>query len=364
MTAPGDRRRPELSRANRPRSQGRKRSRLAPLVVDSNGQPVAEESIAPDTSDYQSSDTVCTTDNALGTPCDRLNIVSDNKSATVLAGYAEHLDRSPLSANTRRAYRRQVARYLEWLEERPSAEIALDDPHARDFCVRDYRHALKEQRLSAASVNAALAAVDHLYRFVGLGPPKVQRDRLAAQAPRALDEHELRSVFRAAERCGRARDRAAVGLLALAGLRLSELAALDIDDLALSARKGTVTVRHGKGDATRSLPLSSEARTLLELWLRERPPGTTAALFVGPAGERLSTRALARVVERIGTAAGVELSPHVLRHTFVTRLVRSGADVVLVAELAGHRSLETTRRYALPTAEDRALAVEALPVER
>ncbi len=125
-----------------------------------------------------------------------------------------------------------------------------------------------------------------------------------------------RSFFRAAERRGDARDRAVMGS-ALAGLRLSELAGLDVDDVALSARKGTVTIRHGKGDASRSVPLSTEARGLLELWLRERPSFGSPALSSAPPAS-VSTRALARAVGRIGEAAGVELSasrppPH-LRH--------------------------------------------------
>jgi integrase/recombinase XerC len=65
----------------------------------------------------------------------------------------------------------------------------------------------------------------------------------------------------------------------------------------------------------------------------------------------------------VSEAAGLQLSAHVLRHTFVTRMVRAGVDVVLVAELAGHRSLETTRRYALPTAADREAAVELAATE-
>lgn len=69
------------------------------------------------------------------------------------------------------------------------------------------------------------------------------------------------------------------------------------------------------------------------------------------------------MITRVGAQAGVELSAHVLRHTFVTNLVRAGHDVVLVAELAGHRRLDTTRRYSLPSAADREAAVESLAAE-
>lgn len=77
------------------------------------------------------------------------------------------------------------------------------------------------------------------------------------------------------------------------------------------------------------------------------------ALFLNRTGVRLSGRPIDAVIARVGAEAGVELSAHVLRPTFVTNLVRGGHDVVLVAELAGHGRLDTTRRYSLPSAADR-----------
>jgi len=286
--------------------------------------------------------------------------IAASSTASALDGYLAHLERSPLSANTRRAYGQGARRYLGWLAGR--GDEALSDPFARDHAVRDYRYELKD-RLAPASVNLALAGLDHFYRFLRLGPPRVRREPLPALAPRALREGELRAFLRAAERRRRPRDSAIAGLMVLAGLRLAEVAGLDVDDVAISARRGLVTVRHGKGDVGRSVPLGAEARALVETWLQARPVVASPALFPGPTGERLTTRSLARIVGRIGADAGLSLSAHVLRHTFVTRLVRSGTDVILVAELAGHQSLETTRRYALPTEADRAAAVESAAVE-
>ena len=282
----------------------------------------------------------------------------------VLSEYLAHLERAPLSPNTRRSYGLQARRFFSWLADRGSSTDALTTG-GRDYAVRDYRSELKERRLAPASINSALAGLDNLYRFLRLDPPRVRRERLPASAPRALKDEDLRRLLRAAEARGDPRDRAVVALMALAGLRLAEVAGLDVDDVAVSARRGTVTVRHGKGDVGRSVPLGTEARSLVAAWLQIRPNVSSQALLVGPSGSRLTPRSLDRVVRRIGAAAGLSVSPHVLRHrhTFVTRLVRSGKDVVLVAELAGHRSLETTRRYALPTEADRAAAVEAAAVE-
>jgi integrase/recombinase XerC len=110
----------------------------------------------------------------------------------LLAEYEAHLEHSPLASSTRVAYRRQTRGYLEWLARRSEGiGDVLTDPHGRDFAVRDYRSSLKERRLGPASVNAALAAIDHLYRFLRLGPPSVRREALPAQAPRSLCAAEL-----------------------------------------------------------------------------------------------------------------------------------------------------------------------------
>ena len=92
----------------------------------------------------------------------------------------------------------------------------------------------------------------------------------------------------------------------------------------------------------------------------------TPALFLNQRGGRLSARGASDVVATLADAAsqGDETTAHVLRHTFGTTLVRGGADLVLVAELMGHARLETTRAYTRPTAEDRAWAVELLPIDR
>jgi site-specific recombinase XerD len=152
------------------------------------------------------------------------------------------------------------------------------------------------------------------------------------------------------------------------------LAALDMTDVEMSARRGRLKVRTGKGDAYREVPLNSASRKALDDWFEARTDqlaaladaggeGTTSALWLSRSGTRMTSRAVDLVVRRLATEAKLELSAHVLRHTFVTNLIRSGADVVLVAEIAGHRRLDTTRRYSLPSQADKDAAVEAVLVE-
>jgi integrase/recombinase XerC len=176
---------------------------------------------------------------------------------------------------------------------------------------------------------------------------------------------QQRRLLRIAERAS-ARDRAIVVMLLYTGLRLAELVSLDLDDVRVSPRKGLVIVRSGKGDAYREVPLNALVRQVLEEWLierRTRGVDGERALFVGRGGRRLAKRSVDDVVRGLGGEAGVKLSPHTLRHTFLTAMLRQGSDLVLVAELAGHRRLETTRRYSLPSDADRLLAVERLRID-
>ncbi|MCA1681108.1 MAG: tyrosine-type recombinase/integrase [Actinobacteria bacterium] len=284
-----------------------------------------------------------------------------------MSAYVAWLEGRPLAARSRQAYGHQVRRYLAWLGDRsPVDGDPLADEAARDWAVRDYKRHLKAvERWKPASVNLGLAALDSFYTHLGLGRPVVRREELPARAPRALSDEQQRRLLRMAERAS-ARDRAILVTLLYTGLRLAELVALDLDDVRVSARKGLLVVRSGKGDAYREVPLNALVRQVLEEWLGERERLAAEgerAVFVGRGGRRLAKRSVDDVVRGLGKDAGVKLSAHVLRHTFLTRMVRQGSDLVLVAELAGHRRLETTRRYSLPSDADRLLAVERIQID-
>lgn len=286
-----------------------------------------------------------------------------------LTAYNAWLDRQPLAEKTRIAYRLQVHQYGAYLAQRPLTEDdPLRTPFARDSVIRDYKTYLKtERQAKPTSVNLALAAIDHFHQFIGNDRPQVPRESLPAQAPRALKPEEQKAFLRAVERTPRARDRAIVHLLFYTAVRLGECAALNLDDVHISARKGVLVIRSGKGDTYREVPLNTEVRETLRLWLKERskrfPRLSEPAVFLNPKGKRLSTRAIDLVIRRIGTDAHLELSAHILRHTCLTNLVRRGNDLVLVAEIAGHKRLETTRRYSLPTLQDREDAMENLVLD-
>jgi site-specific recombinase XerD len=288
----------------------------------------------------------------------------------VLESYERWLDGLPLAERTRREYLRWVRLFCGWLVEGMDARAVGADPladrRARDYAARDFKRFLKlERALGPASVNLALAAVDHFYRHLGLEGANVRRERLPKVAPRALDRDEQRLLLRAAERA-EPRDRALVVLLLFAGLRISEAVALDLDDLRISSRKGIVVVRQGKRDAYREVPLNALVRAVLGGWLDRRAAlarDGERAVFVSRGGGRLSARAADASVRRVARDAGLDLSAHVLRHTCLTNLVRQGEDLVMVSEIAGHMKLETTRRYSLPSVADRQAAMERMETE-
>jgi len=163
-----------------------------------------------------------------------------------------------------------------------------------------------------------------------------------------------------------------VRTLYYSGLRAAELVALDLDDVPTSARTGNVIVRSGKGPGggkPRTIPASTQLRTTLSDYksARQKLRGadTSAALFLNRYGSRLSARAVDELVAELGSGLGLEnLTPHVLRHTFATDMLRAGADIALVSELLGHATLEATRIYTRPTSADRERAVELLQTDR
>lgn len=281
--------------------------------------------------------------------------------------YQAWLAKQPLSDHSKRAYRSRLNHFLGFLGSSDEHyRNPFKDETERDYILKDYKRFLKQKhKASPNTVNAALAATDHFYQFLGLPKTKVKREDLPAEAPRALTKNEQKKLIGAAELTRRAKDRAVVTLLLYTGIRISECAALNLDDVYAQGRKTRIIVRNGKGGRYREVPLNGEACEAIQAWLQERAKKfdgkeTEQSLFINQQGRRMSTSALDLIIRKVGQDAGIELSAHVLRHTLLTALVRSGNDLVLVAEIGGHKRLETTRRYSLPTNLDKAKALEEL----
>jgi integrase/recombinase XerC len=244
-------------------------------------------------------------------------------------------------------------------------ELAENDRELAHVLKNYKRHLKQVDKASPATVNAHLTTIEHFLQSLGSKLPEIGREALPQVSPRALDKDEQAKLLRAAAGCRRSLDRAVLLLLFFTGIRLGECAALDVDDAFVVGRNRKVVVRNGKGDFYREIPLNTEAAEAVRLWLKDRSTKyaekeTDTALFLNPQGKRISTASLDLIVRKVGQACGLSLSAHILRHTLLTNLVRNGNDLVLVAEIGGHKRLETTKRYTLPSVGDKQRAMEGL----
>ncbi|MGB7293077.1 MAG: site-specific tyrosine recombinase/integron integrase [Thermodesulfobacteriota bacterium] len=142
------------------------------------------------------------------------------------------------------------------------------------------------------------------------------------------------------------RDRAILELLYSSGLRVSELNSIKTGDTDLTSSFVKVL---GKGGVERMVPIGSKAIDSIKYFLEKRNELTPKVdyLFINSRGGRLSVRSIARIVKKYANLSGIpkNISPHVLRHTFATHLLGSGADLRAIQEMLGHKSLSTTQRY-------------------
>jgi integrase/recombinase XerD len=269
-----------------------------------------------------------------------------------------------LSPHTLAAYRRDLSRYREYLRSR-SVEKAGD---ATEEDVAGFVAHLSSSThddgkpYRASSVARALAAVRSLHRFlVREGDADedptagVVRPRVPRTLPRPLSVAEVGRILESPSggTAPALRDAAILETLYGAGLRVSELVALDVDELDLE--EGSVRVI-GKGSKERIVPLGRYAREAIEAYLtRARPSlasrASRSALFLNLRGGRLTRQGCDRLLRSHARRAGLtkRVSPHVLRHSFATHLLEGGADVRVVQELLGHASVATTQIYTLVT---------------
>ncbi len=267
------------------------------------------------------------------------------------------------SAHTARAYASDLSQCLDHVAETTGiARAELMPAHLDRLALRSFLAALHERGLSRASAARKLAAARTFLRYLrregmidddpGALVPTPKRD---VRMPVHLSEQEMERLVTAPladEPLGR-RDRAILELFYASGLRLSELAGLDVDDVNLSARMVRAL---GKGGKQRLVPFNKSAASAIRAYLKDREQlvresGSRRAgahpLFLNYRGTRLTVRSVDRLVRRHAAASGVRpgVSPHALRHSFATHLLQRGADLRAIQELLGHSRLSTTQRY-------------------
>jgi integrase/recombinase XerC len=269
-----------------------------------------------------------------------------------------------LSGRTVRAYSSDLDRFARFWETDFGEGSAEKTPLSRvdTLAVRSYLASLHRARLANRSLARHLSTLRSFFRWAcreghleknparGLPAP-----RLGKTLPRAMtlpDTERLLDV--GGDGPFPERDRALFELLYATGLRVSEAASLDLEDVDFASRLLRVV---GKGNKERIAPFGEAAEEALSEYLparrehRRRRAESEAEdgepLFVNVRGGRLTTRSMARLLKRRLRAAGLpaEISPHALRHSFATHLLEAGADLRAIQELLGHASLSTTQKY-------------------
>ncbi|HBH02333.1 MAG TPA: tyrosine recombinase XerC [Candidatus Rokubacteria bacterium] len=269
-----------------------------------------------------------------------------------LAAFLRHLalekDASP---HTLRSYRSDLLEF-----QRVGGGRRLADVDAR--AVRAFLAHLHARGLDPASVARKLAAVRSWFHFLvrrGVLARNPAREVRGPRLPRKLvsflpiDEATALVEGRALGGAARARDLAILELLYASGLRVSELAALDVGDVDLAEQ--TVRVL-GKGRKERIVPFGAKAARALGVHLAALG-AARGPFWRNGRGGRLTARAIHTIVRRSARAAGIaqRVSPHTLRHTFATHLLDAGADLRAIQELLGHSRLSTTQRYTHVSAD-------------
>lgn len=233
--------------------------------------------------------------------------------------------------------------------------------------LRAYIAWLHDQGYAKTTIARRVAAVRSWCRFMclqgyleinpadGLRGPRQDK-----KLPHFLGESDITRLLElpSAEEPLGLRDRAMLEILYSAGLRVSELTGLDVDQVDLDS--GMATVR-GKGKRERLAILGAPALKALNVWLQvrdnvaqsSRKGKESPAVFLNKNGTRLTSRSVGRLLEKYLTQAGMDprTSPHTLRHSFATHLLDRGADIRCVQELLGHRSLATTQIYTHVTTQ-------------
>ena len=274
-------------------------------------------------------------------------------------------DERRFSPRTVLAYRTDLDRFADFWEREFAHESAAKTPLSKldTLSVRSYLAYLHRGKLANRSLARHLSTLRSFFRWAcreghlekspakGLPAPRVPKT-----LPRAMTLPDTERLLEADADEGFVpeRERALFELLYATGLRVSEAAGLDLEDVDFSARLVRVT---GKGSRERIVPFGETAGDALRSYLPSRAALRHGAadedgasgepLFVNARGGRLTPRSMARLLKRRLRAAGLpeEISPHALRHTFATHLLQAGADLRAIQELLGHASLSTTQKY-------------------
>ena len=271
--------------------------------------------------------------------------------------FLEHLQNERnYSLQTVESYRRDVEKFFDFLRDEDLGMNEIDLVTIRNFLTIELNSGISKR-----SCKRRLSALKHFYDycykngyvdenpFIFITSPKTER-----KFPKVLYKDQVKDILKAnKERTDSLmlRDQVILEILYYTGIRASECVGLTIQDVNFYNRMIRVL---GKGNKERLVPFTNECKTTIELYLKECRPTLaskklepTSALILNNSGEKLTTRGLEYILDKIEEKTGlyVGLHPHILRHSFATHLLENGADLRVIQELLGHENLNATQIY-------------------
>ena len=222
--------------------------------------------------------------------------------------------------------------------------------------IRSYMASRHRQGLSSTSLQRELSAIRSFFNFLlknqltDNNPGQyIKAPKKTRKLPKTLDVDQIKSLLEAGTNSTiEIRDLAMFELFYSSGIRLSELAQLNLTDIDLTDK--SLMVRSGKGGKSRMLPIGSKAVVAINTWLEHRIKSITStetALFISTSGTRLGQRSIELRLKQWCKKKGIaeNIHPHMLRHSFATHLLESSQDLRAVQELLGHSNISTTQIY-------------------
>ncbi len=264
--------------------------------------------------------------------------------------------RSDHSQNTKKAILSDMKLFYSWYCEYNRENFSFLR------CLRDdiisYKTHLIDTKKASRSVNRKLSHLRIFFRkaeemeYIKKDPTIWVRKLPSPQLiPRAISQAEYRRIIKEVSIRDDIRAKCIFELMGLAGLRVSEVASLELSDIRLSERKGTLLVRHSKGNKTRQIPMIQELRETMKTYMEKHQDELGAFLFSWY-GERLQEISIHKICEKYGTLTNVSCTCHQFRHYFWTSFLQKNPwDVVALAQLMGHSSLQSTFCYTQNTEE-------------